>query len=156
MMISEHVTYAEATKSIMATRYGINNTPNADQLELMRITANLVFEPVRQNFMKPIAVVSFFRSAELNELLKGAKDSQHMEGRAMDIDADRYGGLKNKQIFDYIRKYLDFDQLIGEVLMPDGDYQWVHVSYKNSTGNRGEILTSFRQENEMKYKKYAS
>jgi hypothetical protein len=78
-----------------------------------------------------------------------------MEGMAMDLDADVFGGLKNKQIFEYIRKYLDFDQLIGEVEKPDGDYEWVHVSYKNNTQNRREVLTGFKNAGRMYYKKFS-
>jgi hypothetical protein len=37
-----------------------------------------------------------------------------MEGRALDIDADIHGGITNKEIFDFIKKELKFDQLIWE------------------------------------------
>ena len=32
----------------------------------------------------------------------------------LDIDADIYGGITNKQIFDFVKDNLEFDQLIWE------------------------------------------
>ena len=47
-MISEHVSYREGVYSITATRLGIDNTPNDDQLHFMEIIAEKVFEPLRE------------------------------------------------------------------------------------------------------------
>ena len=47
MNISKHITLAEATKSQTATRLGIDNTPDAFELEAMNLLANKVFEPIR-------------------------------------------------------------------------------------------------------------
>jgi hypothetical protein len=52
----------------------------------------------------------------------------------MDIDMDPKGKPTNKEIFDYIKKNLEFDQLINEF-----DYSWIHVSY-TSGKNRKQIL----------------
>ena len=150
--ISEHITYKEATYSETAKRHGLFNVPNESQVARMKLTATKVFEPLRNHFDTPIFVSSFFRSAELNIALSGGKNSQHMCGEAMDLDADKYDIIENKDIFNYIKDHLEFDQLIwefGDVINPD----WVHVSY--SANNRKEILVSSSdEEGNTFYKKF--
>jgi len=143
LKISDHITYAEATKSQVAVRYNLKNVPNQEQLENMTLTAEKIFEPVREFFNYPIAVTSFFRAPAVNAAAGGARNSQHSTGQAMDIDADVLGKITNKQVFDYIRENLEFDQLIwefGDENQPD----WVHVSY-NKVVNRRQILRSLKQ-----------
>lgn len=138
--ISKHITYAEATKSQKAIRFGEPNFPTTHQLEKMVTLAEEVFEPLREAMgNKPIYVSSFFRTKRVNELVGGATNSQHTKGEAMDIDADVFGGMKNSEIFQYILENLDFDQLIWEY----GDEKepaWVHVSYKTPETNRNQVL----------------
>jgi len=97
-----------------------------------------VFEPIRNHFGIPIGISSFFRSKALNKAVGGAATSQHTTGCAIDLDADIFGGVSNKMIFDYVRNNLSFDQLIHEY----GDNfnpAWVHVSYK-AKGNRNQVI----------------
>lgn len=154
MKISEHISYIEATKSSIASKLGIDNTPNTSQLLNMKELAYNVFEVIRDYFKTPIYVSSFYRSSELNKVLKGAKNSQHLcnNGAAIDVDADRYKGITNKDIFNYIFDNLDFDQLIweyGNELNPD----WVHVSY-NKGNNRKQVLAAYKDDKgKTKYKK---
>ena len=74
-------------------------------------------------------------------------------GAAMDLDADVYCGITNRQIFDYIKDNLEFDQLIYEDVKPDGTAGWVHVSY-NKDRNRKEILIMKRVNGKTVYEKY--
>jgi len=134
--ISKHISYKEGTHSNTATRRRIRNEPNETQLEAMKLLAKKVFEPLRIHFDKPIRVNSFFRSAALNKAIGGSRTSQHCTGEAIDIDATN--GITNKQLFDYIKDNLEFDQLIWEY-GTDEEPDWVHVSY-NSERNRGVIL----------------
>ena len=136
--ISAHISYKEATASQTATRKGISNDPNADQLKNMQEVAYTIFEPVRAHFGKPIFISSFFRSPDLNTAIGGSSTSQHCKGEAIDIDGDRTG-VSNKEIFDYIRKHLVFDQLIWE-FGDDNSPNWVHVSYTNERENRKQVL----------------
>ena len=62
-MISKHISEKEATKSVTALRLGIDNTPDGDTLNNMKIVAEKVFElPVRvgipQGFGGLVDVVS--------------------------------------------------------------------------------------------------
>ena len=137
--ISKHISYIEAIRSDTAKRLGMSNEPNAKQLYRMKLVAGHIFENAREHFEVPIYISSFFRSEALNEVLHGAISSQHMKGEAIDMDCDIYGGITNKELFDYIREELYFDQLIAENISEDGTGGWVHCSYKKE-GNRNEAL----------------
>jgi zinc D-Ala-D-Ala carboxypeptidase len=153
--LSTHITYKEATRSMEAKRLGIDNTPDDEQWERMKLLAVNVFEPLRIYFDYPIFIWSIFRSEVINANIRGAsKNSQHManNGAAMDIDADIFGGLTNREIFDYVRKNLEFDQLIGEGMNVE-DFDWIHISY-NKVKNRKEVLTMVIQNGLPVYKKF--
>ena len=138
--ISKNCSYKEAVHSDTAKRLDIINEPNEEQLVFMRDLATRIFEPIREHFSVPIYISSFFRSSVLNKAIKGSTSSQHLKGQAIDIDADIYGKVTNKQIFEYIKDNLEFDQLIAEGLIEGSDNPaWIHCSYVNGN-NRREIL----------------
>jgi len=148
-MISKHISEKEATKSVTALRLGIDNTPDGDTLNNMKLVAEKIFEPLRDWVGGAIKINSFYRSPALNEAIGGSTRSQHCQGRAMDID-DIYGHKTNKEMFEFIRDNLDFDQLIyefGNEENPD----WVHVSYVSEEKNRNRILKAVRDEGKTKY-----
>ena len=149
MKISEHITYAEAIHSNTAKRKSIDNTPNPTQVDTMKMTAEMVFEPLRTWVGGPIKVNSFFRSAELNEAIRGAASSQHCKGQAIDID-DVYGHKTNADMFMYIRENLDFDQLIWE-FGTDMNPNWIHVSYVSKEENRNRCLKAERKNGKAVY-----
>lgn len=150
--ISNHITYDEAVYSSTAKRLGIDNIPTKEQLESMRHLAIGIFEPLRKYFNTRIGISSFFRSSTLNKAIKGSKTSQHMKGEAMDIDADIYGVITNKDIFDYIKDNLVFDQLIWEA-GTDKNPGWVHVSLSDNSNCR-EVLRMKIVNNKTIYEPY--
>ena len=130
MKLSNHLTLQEATKSATAIRKGIYNLPVDEHLAALVNTANKIFEPIRNHFNVPIGISSGYRSNALNDAISGSsKTSQHSKGEALDIDADIYGSITNKQIFDFVKDNLEFDQLIWE-FGTDNEPNWVHVSIK--------------------------
>lgn len=141
--LSKNLTLQEVTKSNTATRLGINNTPSREVIENLKQIAKHVFQPLRDFYGVPIGVSSGYRSKALNAAINGSKTSQHMSGQALDIDADIYGRISNKQIFEYIKNNLKFDQMIWE-FGDDNNPDWVHVSYKHNDENRGRILRARR------------
>jgi len=140
--VSKHIAYAEATYSDTAKRLGVDNIPTSKQLERMKLLAEKVFEPMRTFFGVPIYISSFFRSKAVNDAIGVSKTSQHQanNGAAMDIDADVYKRITNKQIFEYIRNNLLFDQLIAEDVRKADTLGWVHVSYNEDNPNRKQVL----------------
>ena len=139
LQISEHISYAEAIYSDTAKREGINNYFTQEQLVRMKLVAEKVYERVVAYLGVPVYISSFFRNSVLNAFLGGSDTSQHVLGEAMDLDADFYDRITNKQIFDYIKDNLEFDQLIWEK-GTDEEPSWVHVSYTERRPNRKQIL----------------
>ena len=148
-MISKHISEKEATKSDTALRLGIDNTPDGDTLNNMKIVAEKVFEPLREYVGGAIKINSFYRSSALNEAIGGSTRSQHCKGQAMDID-DIYGHKTNKEMFNWIKDNIDFDQMIWEFGNEDNP-DWVHVSYVSEEKNRNKILKAVRDDGKVKY-----
>ena len=147
--ISKHISYKEGVYSTTAKRLGIDNTPNAYALQNMELLAEKVFEPLREYVNGPIAINSFYRSPELNQAIGGSSKSQHCEGRAIDID-DTYGYMSNKEMYEYIKNNLDFDQIIWE-FGTDDNPDWVHVSYVDHDFNRQRCLKAYKENGKTKY-----
>ena len=148
-MISEHISYKEGVYSITATRLGVDNTPNDEQLANMELVAEKVFEPLREWVGGPIKINSFFRGLPLNTAIGGSKKSQHMKGQAMDID-DNYGHATNAEMYHWIKDNLDFDQLIWE-FGDDDNPNWLHVSYVSEEKNRNRCLKAYKEQGRSKY-----
>jgi len=142
-MVSKNITLKEATFSQTATNLGIDNTPNEEQLENMKLVAKACFQPLREWYGKPIRINSFFRSPILNKKIGGSKTSQHSEGKAIDISAGNKE--ENKKLFDWLKANVQFDQLINEF-----DYQWIHVSF-NLGKNRKQVLAAVKKDGKTVY-----
>jgi len=154
MQLSKHLSLAEVTRSESAKRRGISNMPTPAHIENFKLLAENVFEPVRENFGKPIHISSGYRSDALNKAVGGSKTSQHCTGEAIDIDMDgSTGGVTNKMVFDYIKDNLNFDQLIwefGTASNPD----WVHVSYKSTGKQRKQVIRAVKSGGATTYVPY--
>lgn len=138
----KYFSIAEMCRSNIAKQYGINNTPNQEQIDNLTLLINKVLDPLRQAYGKPIYVTSGFRSQALNAhpQIKGATNSQHLYGQAADIvvyvkDANGNNVVsreENEKLFDLAQKlHLPFDQLIDEY-----NFKWVHISYSKSRCRR--------------------
>ena len=97
-MISKHISDKEGVYSVTAIRRGIDNIPNEEQLNNMKLLAEKVFEPLREWVGGPIKINSFFRSPELNTAIGGSHKSQHCKGQAIDID-DTFGRMTNAEMY---------------------------------------------------------
>ena len=149
MNLTRNFTLSELIKSDTAIRKGINNNPNAEQMENMITIAEEVFEPLRVWVGGPIKINSFFRSPELNKAIGGSTKSQHCHGQAIDLD-DTFGRATNAEMYEFIRKYLDFDQMIWE-FGDDDNPSWVHVSYVSEDKNRNRCLKAYKENGKTKY-----
>jgi hypothetical protein len=137
-----------------AKRKGIDNSiTHAQHLADAKSLCEKVFEPIREHFGKPIKLSSGYRSLALNKAIPGSsRTSQHCLGQAMDIDGDILGGISNKDIFNFIKDNLEFDQLIWE-FGGSSNPDWVHVSLKPS-GNRKQMLRATRVNGKPVYSAY--
>jgi zinc D-Ala-D-Ala carboxypeptidase len=138
MKLSQHFTLAEATKSQTASRLSIDNTPDAETVERMRLVCENILEPVRTQFNLPVTVNSFYRSPRLNAEVGSKPNSQHVKGEAVDFEVP---GIPNAEVAEWVRDNLTADQIILEFYTPgDPSSGWVHVSYV-PTNPRQQCLT---------------
>lgn len=131
MFLSPHFTLAELTVSQIASREGLDNTPERHVLDnLKRLSETL--EQVRTLVGCPILVSSGYRSAALNRRLRGSPHSAHLLGLAADITAVRH---TPRALADRLaQSEIVFDQLILEY------DSWVHLGLAEQ-GARRQVLT---------------
>lgn len=129
----KHFTLGELTRSATADARGIRNVCSPDEAENLKALVDNVLDPLRDWYGKPVYVNSGYRCPQLNRAVGGAADSQHLKGEAADITAG--SPAENRRLFNYIMRYLPFDQLIDE-----SRYAWIHVSYRRGGGNRKQVL----------------
>lgn len=138
MRLSPHFTLTELTKSQLAARRGLDNTPDAGAVAALTRLAAGVLEPVRARFGRPFSPTSGYRSPALNRLLGSHDRSQHCAGEAVDFEIP---GIANTDVAGWIRDHLQFDQLILEFYDPANPASgWVHCSLRQH-GNRRQTLT---------------
>ena len=129
--LTPHFTLAEFVRSGVAIRHNIANTPTPNAINNLRLLCENVLEPLRRRF-GVIRITSGYRCEELNNMVGGKPNSQHLLGQAADIH------LSNKEVamkmFNFVAERLDYDQLLFEHRKSDGA-NWLHVSY-NAAGNR--------------------
>lgn len=151
MQISKHLSFEECTHSETADKLGIvNNNPNLSVIDNMKLLAEKVFEPIRSHFKVPIHISSMYRGLNLNQAVKGSITSQHCSGEAMDIHSVK---PSNKEIFDFIKNNLKFDQLIWEFGTKDNP-DWVHVSYESRGKQRNQVLKATKIKGKTHYGNY--
>ena len=139
MQLSKHFKLEEFTKSMTATRKGIDNNPGAGDIKNLENVCYEILEPLRAKFEKPIIITSGYRSEELCEAIGSKKTSQHARGQAVDLEI---GGIPNIKIAYWLSNNVDFDQLILEYYDKDDPAGgWVHISYHESDSNRKQVLT---------------
>lgn len=135
---ARHFTLGELTKSDLALRHGIDNTPHPAAVEAMQRLTVAILEPIRLHFARPVIIRSGFRCLEINTLCGSLPTSQHAKGEAADFEIP---GVQNLHLARWVRENLDFDQLILEYPSRDDPYAgWVHCSYVGAR-NRKECLT---------------
>ena len=143
MKLTENFTLAELCKSQTALRKGIDNLPNdPNVVTKLQTIAEKILQPVRDKF-GPTVINSGYRCKKLNTAIGGSKKSQHCFGEAADIEVPT---LSNRDLAEWIKNNLDFDQLILEFYNgKDPRSGRVHVSFKSDGNNRKQCLTINKQ-----------
>lgn len=135
---------SELIHSDTAVAHNINNMPDINSLDCILDLIAYVLQPVREKLKKPMIITSGFRCPEVNKLVGGATNSQHLKGQAADFIVN---GMSPAQIIDIIidgcgqassacphpDSRIEFDQLINEY------DRWVHISF-NKGKNRRQVL----------------
>lgn len=139
-MLSPHFSYEEMTRSDWAEKHGVDNTPDELQLAGMINLCWKLGEPLRETF-GPIHVNSGFRSEAVNTGVHGVGGSKHLTGEAMDIRID--SEQQGKELFLFIRKNIDFDQLLFEYNRAGA--MWIHCSVcLDPKQNRHQAIMNYR------------
>ena len=148
MNLSRNFSLLELIKSDTAIRKGIDNNPNSDQIEKLKLLCENILQPVRDHFGR-VKVTSGYRSVELCMAIGSSANSQHAKAEAADfecIDVD------NAELSDWIKNNLDYDQLILEYYTPgEPNSGWIHCSYIPE-GRRASFLHAYKSEGKTKYK----
>ena len=148
MNLSRNFSLQELIKSDTAIRRGIDNNPNADQIEKLKALCENILQPVRDHFGR-VKVTSGFRSVELCTAIGSSANSQHAKAEAADFECI---GVDNAELADWIHKNLSYDQLILEFYTPgEPNSGWIHCSY-TSDQPRKQFLHAYKAEGKTKYK----
>jgi len=133
MKLTEHFHLSEFTRSSIADAHNIDNTCPSALIPNLKNLCQEVLEPLRQHFGEPIIISSGYRCPELNRLVGGAPNSQHITGEAADI-VETHGRASQRDWFLWIQDNCRFDQLILE---SKDSQRWIHVSCRpNPSDNR--------------------
>ena len=148
MKLSDNFSLLELTKSQTAERKGIDNTPSPEHQENLKLLCTHILQPVRDHFEQVVSVSSGYRSPELCTAIGSKTTSQHAKGQAADFEIF---GLSNRELANYIKENLDYDQLILEYWKKeDPNSGWVHCSYDVSV-NRKQYLKAYKENGRTKY-----
>ena len=149
MRLSKNFSLKELIKSETATRKGINNNPNEDNIENLQRLCDHVLQPVRDHFGKVVSVSSGFRSPELCVAIGSSLTSQHSKAEAADFEVL---GVDNAEVADWVHKNCETDQLILEFYTPgEPNSGWIHASYVPFQ-RRAQYMRAYREDGKVRYK----
>lgn len=148
MNLSANFTLKELTRSDTADRLDIDNTPNEEQIESLRLLCENILQPVRDHFGKPVKINSGFRCPALNQATGGSATSDHCKGQACDFEID---GVSNPDLAQFIADNLKYTQLILEFYTQgQPNSGWVHVSY-DPNNLKNQELTAVKVAGKTQY-----
>lgn len=121
---SEYFTLAELTRSETAARHKINNTPPADIIKNLQYGVDMVLDPLRRLYGKPIKINSGYRCEQLNKLVGGVSNSWHLKGNAADLHIA--STEEAKILYNNLQKLPSVDTILFE---HSKTAQWLHVQW---------------------------
>lgn len=136
---SEFFTLTELTRSETAARHKIDNTPNKAVIDNLQYGVDMVLDPLRRLYRKPIRINSAYRSPQLNKLVGGVPNSWHQDGNAADIHIS--STEEAKILFSYLQKLPSVDTVLFE---HSKTAQWLHVQWNRTRTPRHHYNFNFR------------
>lgn len=140
-MIGKYFSFDELIDSPTCEHAGIDNMPNAEQIDNARAVVYNLLDPIREHIGRPLFVNSFFRGHDCNQEIGGADESKHLDAMAADVATFVDGERRNELILNAVKNLdLDFDRIILEYGTLDNP-QWVHIEYDRTRNEqRRQIL----------------
>lgn len=136
---SEFFSLAELTRSETAARHKIDNTPNKAVIDNLQYGVDMVLDPLRRLYHKPIRINSAYRSPQLNKLVGGVPNSWHQDGNAADIHIS--STEEAKILFSYLQKLPSVDTVLFE---HSKTAQWLHVQWNRTRTPRHHYNFNFK------------
>lgn len=134
----KHFNLSEFFRSSTAAKNGIKNEPSSDEKATIVRNINLlvdnVLDPIRDKLCTPVIITSGYRCPQVNKLVGGANNSQHMSGCAADFYIMGFTRSMMYNVFFGICYEIDFDQIIYY-----RNKNIIHISYVEN-GNRHEAF----------------
>ena len=121
---SDFFSLAELIKSSTATKHHIDNTPPADVIRNLQYGVDMVLDPLRRIYGKPILITSGYRCPKLNTLVGGVSNSWHTQGNAADIHVASL--TEATKLFSNLQKIPSVDTVLFE---HSSSGQWLHVQW---------------------------
>jgi zinc D-Ala-D-Ala carboxypeptidase len=148
MNLTRNFTLQELIKSDTAIRKGIDNNPNADQVEKLKRLCENILQPVRDHFGR-VKITSGFRSPDLCVAIGSSVNSQHAKAEAADFEVI---GVDNAEVADWVYTNCRPDQLILEFYTPgEPNSGWIHASWVEFNP-RVQYLRAYREDKKVQYK----
>lgn len=132
------------------TNYKIPNKAGKEVQKNILFTFDCLIKPLQDKFGEgSFSINSWYRSPNLNVLVKGSAKSDHLLGYAIDIHGV---SVKNSELFDFLKRLEDTSQIIWE-FGNDKEPAWVHVSCNPNKFK--SILKSKKNEKGTVYEKFS-
>lgn len=110
-----------------------HNIPTVHDVACMTYGCLNLLEPAREQ-VGPIIINSGYRNPEVNRLVGGVRNSQHMRGQAADIRPS--DPTQFQRLVDYLRTCPHTDQLLT-------GKGWLHVSWNPSDPPRHDVRIGY-------------
>lgn len=121
---SENFTLQELIHSTTADKHRISNIPGCEEIRNLQYGVDMVLQPLRSIYQKPIIITSGYRCAALNKLVGGVANSYHLQGNAADIRV--HSQEEAEEIFRILKMIPSVDVALFEHSTTSC---WLHVQW---------------------------
>lgn len=142
MKITKNFTLEELKRSVTARNKNIHNDPGITAEGALRRLCEDILQPLRDRWGQPIIVGSGYRCKELNTLVGGVSNSDHMYGCAADIHTLSDDWTENKKLFDLAVEMMQTGELSNvKQIIDEYHYNWIHIARQDGrSAKRNQVL----------------
>jgi len=118
-LLSPRFTFGELTVTSRADLLQKNRISGVQYIQNLSLLANYILEPAGSLLNTPFIITSAYRCADLNKIIGGKENSQHLLGQAADIVPQ---SISLREAFEKLKtSNICYGQLIYEG-------RWIHIS----------------------------